>query len=177
MGGFAHMSLREKVKTLSGNKRRFVLLRIADMDTKAALKLIGVVRGTYNSWCQNQQFVEIYREVRDSAGEYKQEAIKLLRRDNQLEAVLLEGKIVAKIKEELASGEYDLIKSNMAKEVYSKLISDLDVVPQTPGLTFQQRIQQIFANPPEQVTEGEVIEIEATEVKETQEVPDEASSS
>lgn len=166
------MSLREEVKVLSGNKRRFFLLRIADIDTKAALTICGVKRGTYNSWLQHSEFVDLYRRRDEFAGEYKQEAIKLLRRDNQLEAVLLEGRIVAKIKEELANGEYDLIRTNMAKEVYSKLISDLDIVPKMPGLTFQQRIQQIFTNPPEQIVEGEIVEPQLIEEK-----ADEVSSS
>ncbi len=157
------MLLRDIIKTLSGNKRRFVLLRIADMDTKAALKLVGVVRGTYNSWLQSSDFVEIYREVRDLSSEYKQEAIRLLRRDNQLEAVLLEGKIVSKMKEELDSGEYSLIRSHLAREVYSKLISDLDVVPTTVNLSWQQRLQQLFTDsPPNQITEGETIDAEFT---------------
>ncbi|GAG77568.1 unnamed protein product, partial [marine sediment metagenome] len=110
------------------------------------------------SWLQRSEFVDLYRRRDEFAGEFKQEAIKLLRRDNQLEAVLLEGKIVAKMKEELASGEYDLIRSNMAKEVYSKLIADLDVVPQIPGLSFSQRIGQLINNPPQQLPEGEVVE-------------------
>lgn len=152
------MSLRDEIKTLSGNKRRFFLLRVADMDTHTALSLVGVVRGTYNSWLQSQSFVEIYRRRDEFNSDYKQEAIQLLRRDNQLEAVLLEGKIISKMKEELQSGEYSLIRSHLAREVYSKLISDLDFTPVVQNLTWEQRIQQIFNNPPNQITEGEVIE-------------------
>jgi len=153
------MSLKDEVRTLSGNKRRFFLLRIADLDTKAALKICGVVRATYSSWLQNTEFVELYRKRAKYAADYKQEAIQLLRRDNQLEAVLLEGKIIAKMRDELAGGETgegSLLRSNLAKEVYSKLISDLDVIPQAPILSWQQRIQQIFASPPpDQITQGE----------------------
>lgn len=159
------MSLREEIKTLSGNKRRFFLLRIADIDTKAALTICGVVRGTYNSWLQHSDFVELYRRREEFQGEYKQEAIQLLRRDNQLEAVLLEGRIVAKMKSEIASGEYDLIRSNLAREVYSKLISDLDKTPTTQILSWQQRLQQIFTIPPEQIVEGEVVEGQLIEEK------------
>ncbi len=155
------MSLKAEIKTLSGNKRRFLLLRVADMDTKAALKLIGVVRGTYNSWLQNESFVELYRRRYEFRSEFKQEAIQLLRRDNQLEAVLLEGKIVSKMKEELETGEYSLIRSHLAREVYSKLISDLDVVPPMQVTSWEQRLTQIFTSPsPEQITEGEVIDAE-----------------
>jgi len=162
------MSLREEIKSLSGNKRRFFLLRIADMDTKAALKLCGVVRGTYNTWCQNQSFVEIYRKRQEFSEEYKQEAVRLLRRDNQLEAVLLEGKIVAKMKEELESGDYSLIRSHLAREVYSKLMTDLDAQPAIGVVSWEQKLLQII-NPPsppatEEITEGEFTEVEGGEV-------------
>ncbi len=153
------MSLREKIKGLSGNKRRFLLLRTADIDTKAALKLIGVVRGTYNSWLQGEEFVTLYREVRKLTDEYKQEAIQLLRRDNQLEAVLLEGKIIAEMKQELKDRKYDLIRTNLAKEVYTRLLSDLDKTPTTPLISWEQRIANIFTNPPEQIVEGSYTEV------------------
>ena len=138
-------------------------MRIADVDTAPALKLCGVVRATYNSWLQNTDFKEIYRRRAELAAEYRQEAVKLLRRDNQLEAVLLEGTIVAKMKEELVSGEYSLIRSHLAREVYSKLISDLDVIPSTQPITFQQRIAQLNYNPPSQLPTGEVIDGEFIE--------------
>jgi hypothetical protein len=155
------MSLKDELKGLSGNRRRFLLLRIADMDTKTALKLCGVVRGTYNTWLQNREFVEIYRRRTEFASEHKQEAIQLLRRENQLEAVLLEGKIVAKMKEELQSGSYNLIRSRLACDVYSKLISDLDYQPEVLALTWEQRLQQIFGATPQQLTEGETADAES----------------
>lgn len=158
------MSLRDEVKCLSGNKRRFFLLRVADMDTKAALKLCGVVRGTYNTWLQNQEFVGIYRRRKEFSEEYKREAVQLLRRENQLEAVLLEGKILAKMKEELEVGEYKLIRSHLAREVYSKLMSDLDAVPQVAVLSWEQRLVQLFGNPPGQLAGGEAVEGEFEEV-------------
>lgn len=162
------MSLREQIKTLSGNKRRFFLLRIADLDTKAARKIVGISSGTYNSWFQNPVFVELYRRRSEFSGEYKQEAIQLLRRDNQLEAVLLEGKILAKMKVELEADEipeHSLIRSNLAREVYSKLISDLDVTPKVQLVSWEQRLLQIFGAPPEQLPEGRVIDGESSELE------------
>jgi len=161
------MTLREEIKTLSGNRRRFFLLRIADLDTKAALKLCGVVRGTYNTWLQNKEFVELYRRRDEFAGDFKQEAIQLLRRDNQLEAVLLEGKILAKMKSELATGivgENSIIRSNLAKEVYSKLIGDLDVQKQEAPMSWAERFAQFFNISNVNITPGQpAIEGEARE--------------
>ncbi len=156
------MSLKEEIKTLTGNKRKFFLLRVVDMDKTTALKLCNVKVGTYNNWCQNTEFTTLYRQRTEFAGEYKQEAIQLLRRDNQLAAVLLEAKIIEKMKGEIDDGIYELVRTNLAKEVYSKLIAELDVVPKEQSLTWQQQIDQINIIPstpalPVEVIEGEVI--------------------
>ena len=166
------MTLREELRPLTGNKRKFQLLRIVDMDVNTALTLCGVKRGTYNTWLQNDVFVSLYRRRDSFSGEHKQEAIQLLRRDNQLAAVLLESKILAKMKDEIASGELSLVKTNLAREVYSKLMSELDIQPKVQNLTWQQRIDQlnVGTNTP-QIAEGEVVNgdfIEATNIQETQ---------
>lgn len=150
------MTLREELKPLTGNKRKFQLLRIVDMGVNTALTLCGVKRGTYNTWCQSETFVTLYRRREEFSGSYKQEAIQLLRRDNQLAAVLLESKILAKMKDEIASGELALVKTNLAREVYSKLITDLDVQPQIKSLTWDQRVQQLVLPDRPQI-EGEVV--------------------
>jgi hypothetical protein len=138
------MSLKEELRGLSPNKRKYMLLRIAGMDTQPAIKLTGITRGTYNSWMQQATFVTIHRRRDELTQDYRHEAIQALRRDNQLSAVLLEGQILAKMKEELETGEYRLIKSHLAREVYSKLMSDLDAIASTQVVSWEQRIQQIF---------------------------------
>ncbi|GAH14617.1 unnamed protein product, partial [marine sediment metagenome] len=128
--------------------------------------LCGVKRGTYNTWCQNPDFVALYRRRDEFEGEYKQEAIQLLRRDNQLAAVLLESKILAKMKEEILSGELSLTRTNLAKEVYSKLINDLDYQPPIKNLTFEQRVLNLETEEPiKELSAGGVIEGEFTEVR------------
>jgi len=165
--------LKDEIKTVTGNKRKFLLLRIVDMSAKAARELCGVTQGTYNSWLQNEEFGLLYRRRDEFSGEYKQEAIQLLRRDNQLDAVLLEGKLIKKMKDEVESGDYVLIRTNLAREVYSKLITDLDQQPQIKSLTWEQRIQQLFLenNPQQieggQITDGKVIS-ETTSSEESQ---------
>lgn len=158
--------LRDEIRAITGNKRKFLLLRIVDMGVDTALTLCNVKRGTYNTWCQNPTFVELYRRRDEFSSEYKQEAIQLLRRDNQLAAVLLESKLIHKMKEEIESGEYELIRTNLAKEVYSRLLSDLDIQPQVQSLTWEQRIQNLFL--PQQDVPGigqggEAIEAEVQE--------------
>ena len=152
------MSLKDEIKAITGNKRKFLLLRIVDMDTQTARQVVGITQGTYNGWLSDPEFTALYRRREEFSGEYKQEAIQLLRRDNQLAAVLLESKLINKMKAEIESGEYELIRTNLAKEVYSKLISDLDVVPQVQIKSWQQRIGQVLIGDRPQITEGEVID-------------------
>ena len=159
------MTLREEIKSLSGNKRRFFLLRVVDIDTRSALKLIGITHNTYNSWCQQPAFTELYRRREELSHDFKQEAIQLLRRDTQLEAAFFEGKVIAKMKEELESGDYNLIRTNLAREVYSRLMGDLDAQPQTQVLSWEQRIGMLVnQHLPEQLPQGETIEAEFQEV-------------
>jgi hypothetical protein len=152
------MSLKEEIKVLNGNKRKFILMRVADMDVNSVRKILGVTTGTYNTWLQNGVFVAIHRKIAFTS-EFKQEAIQMLRRDNQLAAVLLEGQIIGKLKEELESGDYNLLRSQLAREVYSKLISDLDVVKAAPGMTWEQKINILNAPalPQGEIINGELI--------------------
>jgi hypothetical protein len=121
-----------------------MLLRIADVDPDIARKLSNVPLGTYNSWLKDEKFVALYRRRDSLAAEFKVEAVNLLRRNNQLEAVLLEEKIVAKMKEEIDKGEYKLVRTHLAREVYSKLISELDVAPKSPGESWGVRIGNLI---------------------------------
>lgn len=152
------MTLREEIKALTGNRRKFLLLRIVDMNVNTALTLCGVQRGTYNTWCQNDIFVGLYRRRDEFAGEHKQEAIQLLRRDNQLAAVLLESNILHKIKEEIESGELVLTKTNLAREVYSRLMGDLDSQPKVQVQSWDQRVHNLITGDRRQIDEGEVID-------------------
>lgn len=153
-------SLKEKLRGLSENKRTYLLMRVAGMKPETAREFTGIQRGTYNAWFGDVNFVQIHQQLPDLVDDYRQEAIQMLRRDNQLQAVLLEGDIILKMRQELITGEYNLIKSNLAKEVYSKLITDLDAVPKNLALTWEQRILGLFGNSVEQ---GETIDGELEE--------------
>lgn len=145
-----------------------MLLRIADISTEQARQIVGITKGTLNTWCQNAEFVSIQRRRDELNAECKQQAIQILRRDNQLEAVFLEGKIIAKLKEEIESGDYNLMRTHLAREVYSKLIADLDATPAVKVLSWQERITQITNIPPGevlgQIQEGATVDGQFQEV-------------
>ena len=153
------LTLNEELKTISGRKRRFLLLRIIDVGVEEAKKLCGIKQGTYNTWLHNSEFAQLYRRRAELSAEFRIEALRLMRRDNQLQAVLLEEKILEKMKDEIATGKYELIKTRLAGDVYSKLINDLDYQPSNLSLTWEQRIQQLDQGQGvPQITEGEVID-------------------
>lgn len=163
------MELKEELKAISGRKRRFLLLRIIDVGAEAARQLCGVTRGTYNSWLQNDAFVELYRRRVELSVLYKEEALRLIRRDNQLQAVLLEEKIINKMREEIESGNYELIRTNLAREVYSKIIGDLDYQPASLSLTWEQKIQQLReSQEPRQIEGGAVVDGEVVSETDSQ---------
>lgn len=155
-------ALQDRIKSLTGNKRTFLLMRIAGLDVDFSKKLTSVTRGTYNSWFKNEEFALLYHKLPILIQDYRIDAVQLLRKDNQLEAVLLEGKIISKIKEEIEAGDYKLTRTHLAREVYSKLMTDLDIIPEVK-FTWQQRFQGFFQRPPEQIGEG-VVDAEFSEV-------------
>ena len=127
---------------------------------------------------QDQEFVALYRRRDEFNAAYKDEAIRLLRRDNQLEAVLLEGKILTKIKEELENSTYNLVRTQLAREVYTKLIGDLDVAPQSPLMTWEQNILNMQTVKAVEGSEApkqlEAIDAEFKEVSQPEEQPAES---
>lgn len=150
-------TLAEVVKPLSGNKRQFVLLKVSGLDSSVAMAMVGVNRGTYNSWFKNETFNAIYKLVPDLIVAHRDEALQLLRRGNQLEAVILEGKMIRRLADEIDSGQLVLARTHLGREVYSKLMSDLDKVPQSVRVeTWDQKVLALINNPQGQLQEGHV---------------------
>lgn len=147
------------------------MLRIAEVNRTAALSMVGVQVGTYNSWTSDGEssFVQIYRRLPELSEVYRLEAIKELRRDNQINAVMLEAKIIQRMTEEIESGEYSLIRTLLGRDVYSKLMNDLDYQPSTQ-MNWLQFLSQNFARGGgERPNEGQIIEATAGQLEEHQE--------
>jgi len=162
------MSLKEELSGITGKKRRFLLFRIADVEVEAARQLCNVSKATYNLWVKRADtpFVRLYRRRDELSNEYKHEAIQMLRRDNQLAAVMLEEKIINKMKEEIDTGDYNLLRTNIARDVYNKLITDLDYTPKIQALSWTERIQNLFVEQPQrEMIDGTVIEAESSVIE------------
>lgn len=154
--------LAERIVDLTPLQRKFLLLRAVGFDKASAMEQCEVKKGqpikqgTYNKWLTYENFIEAYRFIRSGelTAEDKREAIKLLRRDNQLSAVLLEEEVITQIRAEIVSGNYVLLKTALAKEVYQKLIGDLDVpTVKHERATWEQNILALV-NPPKQLEEA-----------------------
>ena len=160
------MSLKEEVDSLPGAKRKYILYRVSGFDKHAAIQLTKIKEGTYNSWLNVTEFVAVHQRLPELSKEYRYEAIRLLRRDNQQAAVILEEKIMEKMIIEIETGKHSLIRSRLGQDVYNKLMSDVDAAPQSVSLTWEQRLAQLnFGTaapdnllPDGQTVEGEIVE-------------------
>ena len=142
-GRISLMELKEILAPLHGNRRKYMLFRISGVEPNAALQLTGAKKNAYNAWLKKKDFVGIHQRIGELYSNYRIEAIRLLRRDNQLNAVILEGKVIKKMEEEVENSCYDLVKTNLGKEVYTKLLNDLDEASGIKNLTWLQRIDQM----------------------------------
>lgn len=157
-------TLQEIIKPITGIRRQVILMRVAGMDASVVMNLANIKRGTYNSWFKNEEFNAIYHRIPELAKEHRQEAVQMLRKGNQLEAVLLESKIIQQLKNEVESGELNLAKTNLAREVYSKLMTDLDAAPKVEITSWRQRIDYLqHVINPEELEGGKVIDAEFEE--------------
>ena len=160
------MSLNDELRGIKGDKRKYLLLRIADVSSSTAMDICSVKRGRYNQWFRQStsSFVQVHRRLGDLVSEYRIEAIKELRRENQVSAVLVESKIVQRLKEEIESKQYSLIKTLIGRDVLSKLLGDMDSQPSTQ-MSWEQRSTQVFqqiiqGQPNQGEIDGQVIEAE-----------------
>ncbi len=137
------MSLKDELKPFTGKKRRFMLMRVAEIEAEVARKMCDIPLGTYHGWLNSEDFAVMYRRVEEFTIEYKSEAIQMLRRDNQLSAVILEEQIINKMREEVTTGEYNLLRTNLARDVYTRLMGDLDaaaIKSGSDGVTFIDKV-------------------------------------
>jgi hypothetical protein len=161
-------SLKDILRGLNTLQKRFILLRITGLDPDTARKMSNIKLSRYNSWTNQPRFHLVYIRMEELIANKRDEAVNLLRRENQLSAIMLEEKIIKKLQEEVESGEYVLAKTNLGREVYTKLVNDLDFQPRTVGLTWEQRIIELSKSDPKleepkgDIVDGEFVEAEGS---------------
>ena len=122
-------TLQEELYEITATiERRFLLYRIAGLSVKDSLGFCKVGMGSYNAWTEKPAFLAVNRRRNELERDHRAEAIKLLRRENQIGAVVVEERIINTLLEELDNKEYVLIKTPIAKTVYDKLMADIDAM-------------------------------------------------
>tara|TARA_Y100000310_G_scaffold16579_2_gene16538 strand:- start:6131 stop:6727 length:597 start_codon:yes stop_codon:yes gene_type:complete len=160
------VTLLDELSGIIGNPRKFILIRIAGLDVEESCKYLGVTRAAYNKWFSRApKFISANRRIEELRIDYRQEAVRLLRRDNQLAAVKLEAEVIDQMRNEIKNREYELVKTNLGREVYSKLMAALDVVPAATvnsGDTIIDKLAFVLGNPQNQQLEASKIASIAT---------------
>ena len=136
-------TLAEELQVISAtNERRFLLYRIAGSNIEDSLSFLHLKIGSYNSWCDKPLFQQLNARRKELEIAHRSEAVKLLRRENQVGAVIIEQRIIEALLKELEGvpvkgddgtwrieHEYDLMRTPIAKTVYDKLMQDIDAMP------------------------------------------------
>lgn len=155
-------TLHEVLRPFRGKARQFLILRISGIKKKTALEMARGGISDYNRWLIRPDFVEVHRQIQDLFVEHRDEALRMLRKENQLNAALMEGELIVQMRGEIESGDYHLLRTGLARELYARLMSEMDKTPDTQIVTWEQRIQnnQLFMNPAEQLPAGEEVPYE-----------------
>jgi len=140
------LSLKEELVGFNPKQRKFLLFLIAGIKKKIALTLAKVPTNTYKWWMSdNKDFHALVDKADELHDEFFDEAFQLLRHDNRVMALFLEQEMLQTIRGEVKSGEFNLVKTPLAKEVYSKAMEEGKTVKTVEG-GWLQFIQGNVAN-------------------------------
>lgn len=125
--------LTELVSGIPLIPRTFLILRIAGLSKTDAQEQAGMSKALYDKWVCRPEFKKVYQNLDEHVATYRGEAVAFLRRSNQLATVDLERLVIDTIAKELGDGSYkdsgSLTRSNFAREVYARLMPELDKSP------------------------------------------------
>ena len=95
--------------------RQYILLLIAGMDKADAKEYVS--EQSYWRWMRNPAFREVMDNLPELSHNYSDEAISRIRLHSTTEALGLEQSILEIIKEEIKTKKYNLLKTNLGKEI------------------------------------------------------------
>jgi hypothetical protein len=137
-------TLRDLLKGITGKPRDYLVLRIAGIPKEDALASVNSDKWGLASWNRDRNFYDVHHAVKKWEAEFKSQAIKMMRRSNQLLAAMFERDVILILMTEVATGQHKLIKTQIAKEIYAKLINDLDTTPAVQHNSWEQNIGKII---------------------------------
>ena len=135
-------TLSSILEGLTGKRRQYLIFLIAGLSQGYAIELTKVNKSSPSFWRkEDAKYALVESKAELLVNDYQEQAIKLIRRDSQVGAALLERIMIEKIREEVDSGEFVLLRTHLAREVYGKLIQNLDQLDSLPQhITWQQLI-------------------------------------
>lgn len=113
------MTLIEALRKLKTSKQReFIILCVAGMDVLDARKYLSIP--SYYRWLRDSAFKEVLDNLPELSHNYAEEALTMLRMRTIAEALALEEEILAVIKEELKTKKYNLVKTHLGREIFTR---------------------------------------------------------
>lgn len=113
------MTLTDALKKLkTKNQKGFVLLCVAGLSIEEALTHYS--QSSFFRWKKDPDFSDVFDHLPELHRDYAEEAIGLLRMRNIAEVLTLEDRVLDIVKEELRTGRYDLLKTHLAREIFSR---------------------------------------------------------
>lgn len=113
------MNLIEALRKLKTSKQReFIILCVAGMDVLDARNYLSIP--SYYRWLRDPVFKEVLDNLPELSQNYAEDARTMLRLKNVTKALALEEEILAVIKEELKTKKYNLIKTHLGREVFTR---------------------------------------------------------
>ncbi|MFC2035840.1 hypothetical protein ACFLUJ_06950 [Chloroflexota bacterium] len=146
------MTLIEALRKLRTSKQReFIILCVAGMDAMDARKYLSIP--SYYRWLRDPAFKEVLDNLPELSHNSAEDAITMLKMRNIAEAQALEEKILAVIKEELETKKYNLVKTHLGREVFTrardgKLLKDV-AKSVTKKQTWEDRLKELGVARPE----------------------------
>jgi hypothetical protein len=145
------VALKDETAALNPKQKKFIQYLVAGTKKDVALKLANIPTATLKWWLHdNKNFHALVERVEELKDAYFEEAFQLLRQGNKVMALFLEQELLVKIKEEIESGEYNLVKTPLAKEVYDKALESAKgvTIPNAGWIQFVQS-QNVIAGVPQ----------------------------
>jgi len=132
-------------KLRTSKQREFIILCVAGMDVLDARKHLSIP--SYYRWLSDPVFKEVLDNLPELTQNYSEDAVIMLRLRNVAKVLAMEEKILAVINEELKTKKYNLIKTHLGREVFTrarerKLMKDV-VKKETIKQTWEDRLKEL----------------------------------
>ena len=143
------MTLTEALRKLkSSRQREFIIFCAAGMDTRDARKHLNVPVPSYYRWLKDPAFKEVLDNLPELSHNYADDALAIIRMRTVVKAHALEEGILAVIQEELKTKKYNLVKTHLGREVFTraregKLIQEVAEARQIRLRTWEDKLKEL----------------------------------